>query len=281
MFLATVVSGDGPGAVCADVELRVASFPNSLFQRRASTWERMTIKSMKVNYSPSIPTTINCNLITYHEPDITDVPISGTQALNVALAHNKATQHAANVNRTIQTSCPHDKLWTSEGSDNRLDAFGRIVCVQRQAPVDFGGNVLPAGTPLGDLVMEVDVMFESPNLDVATASEQPTLGFRFIDVAVGTPLQLVSGEFACLVDFSMANPALTAGITMQAPGDNDPGIILAHTVGLDGAGTTVITPVKGPVNTVLLLTNVAPVADSAGFRFAVFANSTALFSPSK
>lgn len=236
----------------------------------------MTIRSMKVNYSPSIPTTINCNLITYHEPDITDVPVPGTQALNVALAHNKATQHAANVNRTIQTSCPRDKLWTSEGSDNRLDAFGRIVCVQRQDPVNFGGDTLPAGTPLGDLVMEIDVMFESPNLEIEPASEPPTpmIARRVENVATGQSLVLDVDEVACLVEYAFIDPASTATLTMDSPGLNI-AEILTYTPSALADSLVDMEDIVGPVETTFTGVNVRPKDGTASYRFFVYTATTA------
>jgi len=200
LSLGEVVSGTGAGFISADVALRPSDFPDSLLGRRCTTWDRYRVRNARVRYTPSVPTSINCNLITYHDQDVLDIPTQGTSALNIALAHRGAVQHPANMPQTIQCTPPREQLWTSPGTTQRLDAFGRIVVIQRQAPVDFAGNPLAAGTPLGDLTLEWTIDFECANLD-PTPTLEPRPPLLISDIAStgegdDVDVTLADGEWA-------------------------------------------------------------------------------------
>lgn len=253
LFLGAVLSGTTAGDILANVVLRPSDFPDSLFGRRATTWERYTVLDARVRYSPSIPTSINCNLITYHETDVYDEPVSQPEVLNIALAHRGAVQHAANRLQFIKCNPPKDELWTSKGTTDRNDAFGKIVVVQRQNPVDFSGNTLPPGTPLGDLVLEWRVRFSTANLEPTPVviKEVPTQlvpkeynGTAFTNV-------LEAGEYAFILGVDIVDPTIDVQI---ANGVDDFWRWDA------GAGQVISSVIEGPVTLDVSSSNVTDIS---------------------
>lgn len=174
-----------------------------------------------MRYSPSIPTSINCNLITYHDQDVTDSITSGPDALNVALAHRGAVQHAANMPQRISCSPPKETLWTSQGTTSRLDAFGRVVVVQRQAPVNFNGEPLAAGTPLGDLVLDWEADFSIANLEPQAAATLGPITTYLKPLPSGNglttdPFSLKAGEWALIDNFVLKSGASSINVDCTA-----------------------------------------------------------------
>lgn len=248
-FLGTIVAGATPGDVCLSKELRPSDFPSTRWGRQCELWERYTMKNARVKYSPSIPDVINCNLITYHETDIEDADPVGAEGLNIALAHRNAVQHPANAPCYIKCVTNGDKLWTSKGSCNRQDALGKIVTVMRQSPVNFSGESLPSGTPLGDVTLEWDCLFETANLEPRPSASTPVWAAKLVseENVLTTMVDLSKEEVLMVSKLTPINQTTQAEVQFE-------GNWIATLYG-DGFDAFEVQPLYGPAVGELVLNN--------------------------
>jgi hypothetical protein len=204
------------------------------------------MKNARVKYSPSIPTSINCNLITYHETDVEDADPSGSEGLNIALAHRNAVQHSANVPCYIKCVTPGDKLWTSKGTSERQDALGKIITVMRQSPVNFAGEMLPSGTSLGDLTLEWDCLFETANLEPRPAATSQDVNLSTDSSVDQLAVNLDLEQVLMIAEITPTDPLQPATISYNS-----------SFVASVEDGELEIVPLYGPQFGALVLTNVS------------------------
>jgi hypothetical protein len=120
----------------------------------------------------------------------------------------------------------------------------------RQSPVNFTGEALPSGTPLGDVILEWDCLFETANLEprpVATPSEVvPELSVR---QELGPAFILAAEEVLVITELE---PGLSGGVSTIDFG----GTTLAY----QSEGDTEVYPLFGPATGSLTVTNVSQYA---------------------
>jgi hypothetical protein len=203
------------------------------------------MKNARVKYSPSIPDVINCNLITYHETDVEDADPVGDEGLNVAMSHRNAVQHPANAPCYIKCVTPGDKLWTSKGISDRQDALGKIITVMRQLPVNFSGEQLPAGTPLGDLTFEWDCLFETANLEPRPAATPQDVNLSTDSSVNQVAINLDVEQVLMIAEITPTDPLLPATVSYNS----------SSVASADG-GEIEILPLYGPQFGSLVLSNV-------------------------
>lgn len=160
--LGTLVCAAEAGTVLRDELLGPSQWPNTMLASRARTWEKYTLKSAVIHYTPVIASTINCSLLTYHEKDPTDTA-KPSHAVERALAHQGCKEFSANSAARINVTGSGD-LFTSAADDTpatlRQSYFGRFVVVQRTPVVAYDGTTIPAGMTLGALKLEWDIEFK-------------------------------------------------------------------------------------------------------------------------